>query len=374
LETVEFHVPYDNIAQRVACPYLRSMAPFTPVVNTDLDALQRAEMETSQREFYDFFQELYAQLYQHPEQFGLPLGPDIYINKDGPDGSKDLQEVNRKLKSSREAIVKGIDFLMASGSNGKVKGQELVLDLEVLGAFKKTKPGAKFLLGLEGIGLSVTVEGDQMVMVSQTHPGMMPALHALAQACLRYSDQRLGRFLFTRCEFKALEKDYFPGVLDLYCIFNHPASARLASLHEFFMKMKYKTEVVIAGVEYWMVTYQGNKKIKSTPLFQVEFFDRRKDPLQLSIKCVSASRLTPFLPQTSQHLQDDFFMRKNICNGDKCNWCKDKKGLGPSILVYDGKETTICWYTNPDVKVFNDDTVELVKEYTYLHEQLQPLR
>lgn len=201
---------------------------------------------------------------------------------------------------------------------------------------------------------------------------MMPALQSLAAACAQVSDERAGRFYFARCDFKALKKGYTVDAMDLYRIYNPVDFKHAAQLHEFFSSLGYKTEVTIAGVEYWNVKYQGNRKIKASPLFQMDFDERKVVQRQVFVKCASSSRIVDLIPLHSQALQDDFFSRKNICNGDKCNWCEGKKGLGPSVLEYNGEQTIICWYTNPDVRELTDETVEVIKEYAYLHEELLP--
>ena len=297
----------------------------------------------------------------------------MYVNRDGPGGSKDQQEVNQKLKSARKPIVEWLDFLMAAGKTGSLAGDDLVIDPATSeGYFKKARSAKKFLPGLAALGLGVNVTPEMTVLTCRQFPAMMPALQALAAACAMVPDERAGRFYFARCDFKALKKGYTVDPLDLYGIYNPADFEHAAQLHEFFTGLGYKTEVTIAGVEYWNVKYQGNRKIKASPLFQMDFDERKVVQRQVYVKCASSGRIVDLIPRHSQALQDDFFNRKNICNGDKCNWCEGKKGLGPSVLEYNGEQTIICWYTNPDVREFTGETVELVKEYAYLHEELLP--
>ena len=284
-----------------------------------------------------------------------------------------MQGVNQKLKSARKPILEWLDFLTAAAKTGRIEGQDLVIDPAVSVEYlKNTRSAKKFLPGLAALGLSVKETQAQTVLTCSRFPAMMPALRALASVCAQIPDERAGRFYFARCDFEAMLKGYKVDPMDLYRIYNPQDLPRAAQLHEFFTGMGYKAEVIIAGVEFWCVKYQGNRKIKASPFFQMEFDERKVIQRQLHLKCASSGRIVELIPQHSQALQDDFFSRKNICNGDKCNWCDGKKGLGPSVLEYNGEQTIICWYTNPDMREFTDDTVELVKEYAYMHEELLP--
>ncbi|MEW6524155.1 MAG: hypothetical protein AB1445_11430 [Bacillota bacterium] len=49
--------------------------------------------------------------------------------------------------------------------------------------------------------------------------------------------------------------------------------------------------------------YQGNRKTKATPLFEVEYSERHLDPLRAKIKCASANRLAALIPLQPEILQ-----------------------------------------------------------------------
>jgi len=67
-----------------------------------------------------------------------------------------------------------------------------------------------------------------------------------------------------------------------------------------------------------------------------------------------------------------FFRRTNRCSGDSCGWCKTRKGLGPSVLTYQGNQHVICWYTKPETPFEDDTAVDLVKQYEAMHGMLLP--
>jgi hypothetical protein len=62
----------------------------------------------------------------------------------------------------------------------------------------------------------------------------------------------------------------------------------------------------------------------------------------------------------------------NPCRGDGCGWCRNQKTLGPVVLEINGVPRSVCWYTNPDVRKFDDHTVELIQQYEHMHDALAP--
>lgn len=361
---------FENLSQRVVLSYCKLLADF-PQSEFEEDGFLTAIGEASCRDLHQFFQAFFQSLYDYPEQFGLPVSDDVFIDTSLTKSQADKQEVNRKLQRPRDLINTGLDFLQAAGMRGTLQDTALIFDQNaVMTALKKPKTLKKFIQGLTNAGLRLEENDGQAVLTNTLYPAMMPALKALAQGCDQVADEREGKFYFARCDFQVLKPGYRIQATDLYCIFNPADVAHLEQLHHFFLQKNYKPIVSIAGPFAWNVQYQGNKKIKSTPLFQVEYQERRKNPLMTAIKCASSNRVVPLLGGQSQALRADFLRRTNHCNGDACGWCKNRKALGPSIYEHDGTSTTICWYTNPDIQNFDAQAVDLVQQYTLLHEAL----
>jgi hypothetical protein len=351
---------YSSIAQRAAASYLRSL----------IEDIQTSEsIQVSQRELKSCFRSIYTALFEHPEQFGLPVIEDDSFVEGEPDSKGHKAELNKKLKKPRELISAGMDFLRQAGLNGRLDGQALVWEVEPAGLTKKSRGLPAFWKGLETAGLEVHPAGGCITLTSSRFPAMMPALQTLANACAAHPDVYLGAFLFSCCDFRALQTGYVPGPMDLYRILPPDDFERVSALHQYFVDRKYTPSVAIRGVEYWMVQYQGSRKIKSTPFFQVEYQERYRDPVVLMVKCASTNRIASLLPNQPQALQDDFFRRVFRCQGTKCDWCKNNKTLGPSTLLHDGEELVVCWYSNPTLPN-EDSTVALVKEYAVMHEAL----
>jgi hypothetical protein len=357
---------YANISQRAVSSYQKTLVDFKAWKGGE----ESGPSEAEQHALHDFFACLYTRLFEQPEFFGLPTGPDTSIAEDEPNSKDKKQEVKRLLEKPRGMIEAGLNFLMLAGADGKLEGADLVLE-DCAGLVKRSKIHKKFLKGMENSGLLLHPRGDAVMLVNEQFAGMMPALKALAKACTAYDEERVGRFLFAGCDFRALH-GATPQAVDLFRFFDGENYTRVLQLHTYFAARNYKTEVGIGGPFAWTIKYQGDRKIKGTPLFQVEYEERYARPLRMMIKCASTERIASLLPQQPQFLQDDFIQRANRCNGDKCGWCRNNKTLGPSVVAYQGDFLTLCWYSNPDVHGIDGDTVELIEQYEQMHAALAP--
>jgi hypothetical protein len=353
---------YSSIAQRAASSYLRSL------VSDEAAAPEGPADGPAQRELRAFFLAFYTALFEHPDQFGLPLVADDSFVEGEPDGTEHKAELNRKLKKPRELISAGLDFLMSAGCDGQVEGQALVLAAETTAKLKKSHSLQAFLKGLEAAGLLVEVDGAARLS-NPRFPRMAPALQALARACAAFPQANLGAFHFARCDFRALNPGFTPDPLDLYRIFPPADFARVSELHAYFTARQYQASVAIHSISAWLVQYQGSRQIKATPLFQVEYQERFRDPVILGIKPASTNRIAHLIPEQSQALQDDFFSRVYMCRGSECRWCRNNKTLGPTPMERNGRPVVLCWYSNPTIKS-DDSTVALIEEYAEMHAKL----
>jgi hypothetical protein len=224
---------------------------------------------------------------------------------------------------------------------------------------------------MELAGLTVSEQKGSVLIGNASHPHMMPALQALAQACAQRKDQRLATLLFARCDFRALDAGFEPDLLDMLQTVLAPAEYDHAlALHKTLTGMDYQASLEIAGAHNWRVQYQGKRAVKSTAFFEYEYDEREKRPLRTTVKCAATNRLVPLLPDQSARLQHDFFRHAHSCGAPKCSWCKTRKSLNPSILEYDGDKRTICWWMQRHFFELDDKAVDLVKQYALLHESL----
>lgn len=358
------HNPFKTISQRAVSSYQKllsdaSLAPYEGESTPSGQALL---------DLHTFFQSFYTRIFDEPTGFGLPVSDDAFIMENEPNEKDRKQEVKRLLDKPRKRIAAGLDFLFKVGLQGKLEGGALRLEGYPT-LLKQTGVDKKFFAGLEGLGLNIACSGDQAVVTSSHAASMIPALQALAAHCAEYSDENEGMFLFACCDFRSLG-GYPLQASDLYRAFENTDRQRLTELHAYFLDKNYKSELDVHAPFAWNVKYQGDRKIKATPLFQVDYDDRYERPLRLQIKCASTARLAALLPLQSQLLQQDFARRVNNCRGDDCGWCRNQKTLGPAEIVIQGVTRKVCWYTNPDIREFNEDTVELIHQYEQLHAQL----
>ena len=367
---IEYPYPiFESIAQRVAHTYLRSLAR----LKDTRDAGVRAGLTIEAIEaLHACFEGLYTALLHAPARFGLPDVADACI-EDRTAHLTDLKaELNRKLKKPRDMIILGLDCLMEVGKVGGIQGDTLsVKQTDYSALYGNVKNKRQTLTAfLEGAGFHIQEGGERVMLVQEKHPGMLPALKALASACAGYSDVKLGKFNFARCDFRALDGKFHPGPQDLYRVFVPEDFEKVRELDEYLSGLGYKPEFQIYGGHGWEVQYQGKRKIKASPLVRVEYSERFRNPLVVNIKCASSDRLIPLMYSQSETLRADFLSRTNACRDDECRWCDDKKGLGPAIYDFAGVYKKVCWYTNPDFREFDDSSVALIKEYALLHEQL----
>ena len=362
---------YANVAQRVVSSYLRQIPEFVPVLPEGLSSGERRELQDSQKELDAFFRAFYQVVFDHPETFGLPLTEDVYV--DEGTGKEAKQDIGRKIKKTRGKMEHAIDFLYLVGQRGALTGRHLRLGAEDYASFFAKNPRVKRKLvnGMQAVGLTVA-ERDDAIMVGNTqHPDMMLALKTLAEACEQRDNMRVAKFLFARCDFRALDAGYEPAVLDMLRTATSRAEFEcVMQLHLAMVEMGYVPTLDIFGVHAWRVQYQGRRAIKATPLLEFEYDDRQKHPLVTRVKCASTNRLVPLLSHQPASLQQDFFRHANNCGGAKCGWCKTRKGMGPSVLEYAGDKKTICWYMQRRFAEMNVEAVGLVKRYALFHEAL----
>ena len=364
MNTIALGQAFENISQRVVVSYLDHLSDFQAVIPVGAPA----GLEQSERDLHAFFEAFYTHIFHSPASFGLPVDEDAYVIIERH-GTNEKAEVTRKVKKARDLMEQGMGFLMQAGMKGTLRSAELLLDAAEVNVFTgKSKVKKQFLKGLEEAGLLITVEDVTAIFRSERFPAMIPAFKMLAEAC--GSAGRLGELNFGRCDFRSLNPGFEPEAMDLYRVFNRVDFERVSQLHAYLTELNYKPVYQYYGMSGWEVKYQGSRAKKGTPLVQIEYSERYLNQLRIFIKCAASNRIVPLLADRPLFLQEDFNRRANHCNGDKCNWCANRKSLGPTEWTFKGETRTICWYTNPDVHVIDDGTVDLVKEYVLLHEAL----
>jgi hypothetical protein len=350
---------FANISQRAIATYQKALA-----------TAAEDDAEPGQAALRGFLDALYRQMADQPALFGLPVTADTAIMADERDEKEKKQLVKRLLDRPRDLVARGLKFLQLAGLHGQMDGAALVLE-GYAARLKESKAGKPFMQGLPGAGLALNVSGDAARLESPAWPGMLPALQDLARRCAAHTDEYLAGFLLAAGDFHTAPGE-MPRPANLYRYFEGADEQRVLQLHAYFMGRGYKTEVEIVGPYNWVVKYQGERKVKSTPLFQVQYDDRYAWPLRMQIKCASVGRIAPLLPQQTPALQADFWQRTFPCRGDDCGWCRNKTTLGPTRLEYNGEARTACWYSIPEVHRLDEQAVALIEQYEQMHAGLAP--
>ena len=349
---------FQSISQRVVHPYRQQLTAFVP-----------ESANGAQRDLHAFFEALYASLYDDPAAFGLPVTEDVYVDK-GDDKDR-KKKVAAQVRKVRVKLVHAIDFLWLLAVKGSPVDGELQLSAEDYGGFLAKGPRVKrkMLKGMEGVGLALSEADGGVTVESPVYPAMMPTLKELGEACAQIEDERLAKFLFARCDFRALDPAYEPEPLDMLRASLPPTEYDQAVvLHRHLGEIAYAPKLRVGDAGEWQVQYQGRRAVKSTPLFEFDYDGRKKHQLEMQVKAAAANRLVPLLPQQPASLQADFFQHAHNCGG--CGWCKTRKSLGPSVLEYEGEKRTICWYIRRRFAELDAAAVDLVMEYAQLHEDL----
>jgi hypothetical protein len=362
---------FETVTQRVVFSYQRQMPGFAPLLSQPLPPSERDERSVSQQDLDAFFRAFYQCAYDRPETFGLPTSKDVYVEQGA--GKEQKQIVTKAVKKARDKMVAAVDYLYYVGQHGERAAEQLLLSKGDYASFfaKSPRVKRKLLQGMQSVGLTVSEQEDGVLIGNTTFPQMMSALGMLARACAQREDQRLATVLFARCDFRALDADFAPDLLDMLQTVLAPTEFNCAvELHDALTGMDYQASLEIAGIHNWRVQYQGKRAIKSTALLEYEYDEREKRPLRTTVKCAATNRLVPLLPDQSTRLQQDFFQHAHNCGAPKCSWCKTRKSLNPSVLEFDGEKRTICWWMQRHFDKLDAQAVDLVKQYAQLHEGL----
>lgn len=362
---------FTNLSQRVIASYRRTLVPKNVSEFSESSPFKKLPDQYSA--LHDFLSELLDLMFRQPACFGLPETPDLYAGIE-QDGKKlKASEIQPKFKKIRDTVAYFFDFLELIGPKGRLTGDTLTLNLDEFSTFFKIKPKVKDKM-LKGMAAFLNVDKEKAAVTFIRHPGAAAALVDLLGYQKPKTEKRkyeLWRFNFCRLDLQSISTNSSPDVKLLFKAFPENQMSIMNTIHEFFLEKEYKVVKRLYGdVSGWDFSYQGKRNKKSTPLLQIVYDERRISPFRIHIKCAAANRIVPVLENYSRELQNDFQERTYRCNGAKCGWCKGKKGMGPVVLKIGENKKTICWHTRSRVRLIDENTVNLVKEYELLHSEL----
>jgi hypothetical protein len=295
----------------------------------------------------------------------MPTGEDLAMQEDHhhPDQKKLKSTINRELKKAHRIMGMFLDFLELIGSSY----QSGRIDETRLAEFATENPRTKKKL-FDALSPLVTLNGE--TISSERSTAAFAALVDLVERADRVSDPKQWRYNFSRLDLASISQCRYPDSEEIFQVFDPDERKILEAVHRYFLSKGYRYTFAEDGVRKWEIKYQGDRKKKGSPLFQIDYDERFYNPMRLFIKCAAVGRIAPLLKGFSESLRDDFYKRVHMCNEEKCGWCKDRKGLGPTVLTIEGEERNVCWYTRSEIDEVNDMTVLLIQEYEQLHSAL----
>lgn len=322
----------------------------------------------SLEELHEFFSSLYSMFYSSPETLGIPEKPDIFFEIG--ELKKHKPDISKWVKKPRQMMGLSIEYLYMLGVNGEISGNRLVLEDSVYDEFFVKKPRVKQKVeeALSTQGTKVE-KSSGITVTNDKYPQMMPALKELATACSKITDKRLALFLFTTCDFRAFGEGYQLDSMSLIKAVTRPKVYDLCTQLVNYMKEKsYEPIVKIDSIHGWKIGYKGDKRIKTSPLLELEFDERNRHPIRMQVKMASFNRLTPHLENQPEDFQEELMTHSFKCNN--CGWCKTRKSMHPTVVEYKGEKQVICWYYTRYLEV-TQENVELVKKSVNFHEALK---
>lgn len=356
---------YTSFLQRIAAFFCIMLSPGQEVPSIP------GIPEKSFSHLHKFFTDFYKLLFEKPEDILLNDVPDICLMNDE---HKSKNQAYKKAEGAvKPLIVDFINFLYNAGQTGSLRDNSLIVDLNIYEKYIKSKKREKivFIGGLAPLGFHISVEYGHVELTCKKYPEMFQALTVFAARCAG-NVNKLGWLHFITCNFKALDMAYIPDAGDYIdrIIENDGESAYLMDIHDELKAKDYAITFKLEG-DVALEIYYTNKKVKSSPLLGILLDIRFFEPVSVSMRFVSTSRLTPIAGTLSDEMQEAFFQDTGYCGGANCGWCKNQKGLlRPSLLTVKDKHKTICWYAQKSYTNVKEKELNKILNYIRFHEQL----
>ena len=356
---------YGQFAQRLAAFYYITLAPMPEQLS--VEGISNSAFE----DLHSFFSDFYKMLYDQPEVLNLPNIADKYLEQDQ---HKSKNQAYKKAEGAvKPFIIDFINLLYNAGQKGRMNGQKLIADIQIYEKYlsKQKRNKKKFFEGVAMLGLELAVDKDKFTLYNNKYPQMLQAMTVFSHRCAE-NKHYYGRFCFFMCDLGALDHNYEPLAETLLdrLISCSAAYKFILDLHKYMIQNAYTVSCKFESEMAWEIFYT-NKKIKSSPLIGISFDIRYKEPVTVTMRFVSTSRLTQIIGSMPNELQESFYHDTGYCRGSVCGWCKNQKGLlRPSVLNVDNKQKTICWYAQKRYTNIGDMELNNIMQYIKLHEQL----
>lgn len=245
----------------------------TPL-SRSLAGMDDPALRASCEQYHAFVTDLLSDMYDHPEAYFLPVMMlENFCGGKKVNGMKQRFPAKTKsiLAQSRNAVHGYLTLLCLLGRHGVLQGDTLCVHPENMPSIAKqvsttTSPISleKRLAALARVGFVMSDIG----FVSANHPGMFPALCALAQRDDKLSGFNF--FAFTCAEFRNIGKKYKPTYEDYFQPLCADQRAKALALHDFALHHKlnptistfWKVDYKYRGVQVMCVSSAGDCETK----------------------------------------------------------------------------------------------------------------
>jgi hypothetical protein len=332
-------------AHRLAWYLGASLAPFVEVIPDGWPAARRDALLAGERALHAFFADLYADLYQQPAAYGLAETPDLVY--EDHEWAKERPEVNRAKARNAHAI-KALEALFDLVGLAQWDGDRLTVSraaAEALLADLRPKsisrPRLKALwqaLGRQGL----TISWGEALVISSQPPELLLALQALC-AQVTAASRALRLFAFLRCDLRALQPDYAPGLPLVLSVLPPDTRPQAEALIGHLAAAGYRQE--FAPNSYpaasWALLFSGNERLKAGPLARLGFSYEYRRRFFAELHCANPRYLAPLAvargPEYAAWFSSQWHQE---CTG--CGYCQRFSEPGPLVVELAGRKRALC--------------------------------
>lgn len=320
-----------------------NISPYEVSIFSVIKTYEQTRWIDSIKSCHQFFIDWYKDMLEYPEVYELPV--DKYpseamqldrnireylaISKIKNLNLKYLLKHHALKKKARSAIYFICDFMLSLGELGELRGNNLYIDLkersEIGVKYTNLMRDVKFITFLKRMGFAYDVQEEQIILSNDKYPDMFFAYYYLCKICA--SNKKI-RFLFYRCDFRALDTTFKWALNDIIRVAPERDKNFLLDIDGFMKVLKYKTVIEFEN-RYAYTLKQG-------VIFRVEFEGDRyhlyfRWPLKENLSYKVFEKLSVLSPELSKEVFNNLLPCRPDCNPGY--GAKDSKHCGARVMI-----------------------------------------